>query len=190
MDKLPQLYITDKILKYTILPLIPRTVKPNYVTMVRFLTTPLVVWLLWKGSYVWGLSGFMLVAFTDALDGALARTRNQITTWGKIYDPLADKILICSVIYVVVLQHLHAYLALSVVALELLIIITALLKRSQGKELQANWWGKFKMIFQVAGVVFLILSIIFHAIFLMMFSSLCFVVALLLGIISLFTYSI
>lgn len=184
-----KLYITDKILSRTILPLIPRWVKPNHVTIARFFTTPIVWWFLWKQAYPTALIVFMLVAFTDALDGALARTRDQITHWGKIYDPLADKILICSVIYLIVLQHINAYLAFAIVFLELIIVAAALTKKRR-KTIQANWWGKSKMICQVAAVCILLLGLVVHVPIFIFVSTVLFSVALVLGIISLFTYSV
>jgi CDP-diacylglycerol--glycerol-3-phosphate 3-phosphatidyltransferase len=189
MQSSSKLYITDKILAHTVLPFIPRFIKPNYVTILRFLTTPAVLWFLWQQLYKQALIAFVLVAFTDALDGALARTRDQITRWGKVYDPLADKILICSVIYIIVLKHINPYLAFAIVFLELIIVAAALTKKRR-KDIQANWWGKSKMICQVGAVCILLLGLIFHLAALVMLSSIVFFVALILGLVSLFTYSV
>lgn len=189
MEKLPKLYITDKILAKTVLPLIPHTIKPNHVTMLRFIATPVVWWFLWQQNYPTAFVVFVLVAFTDALDGAMARTRNQITTWGKIYDPLADKLLICSVIYIIVLNYLNFYLACAIIGLEFAIILAAVLKNSNGVHGQANWWGKTKMICQVVAVSFLLLAIIFHIPLLVTISAFSFMLALIFGFISLLTYS-
>ena len=83
----------------------------------------------------------MLTSFTDALDGAMARTRNQVTNLGKMLDPLADKILICTVAYILVLKYLDVYTAWVVIILELIIIVAALLKYKRGEEHpQANSW--------------------------------------------------
>lgn len=190
MPSEPKLYITDKILAKIFLPFIPHFVMPNHITFLRFIATPLVLWLLWKGDYRWGLTSFVIVAFTDALDGALARTKNQITEWGKMYDPLADKLLVCSVIYIIVFKYLNFYLALAIVALEITIILFAILKKNQGADIQANWWGKIKMICQVLGISFLLLAIILHTSVLILVSSVIFILALLFGLVSLFTYSI
>jgi CDP-diacylglycerol--glycerol-3-phosphate 3-phosphatidyltransferase len=185
-----KLYFSDKILASTILRIIPQGVRPNYVTVLRFILTPLVVFLLFKESYRSGLVLFVCVAFTDALDGALARSRNLITDWGKMYDPLADKLLICSVIYVLVIKYLNLYLAFSVMILEIVIIIFGVLKRKQGSSFQANWWGKTKMISQVLGVSCLLLALILHLSVLVHISSIIFTCALILGLVSLFTYSL
>ncbi|MDO8435700.1 MAG: CDP-alcohol phosphatidyltransferase family protein, partial [bacterium] len=81
---------TDKLLARTILHLFPYSVRPNHVTAFRLIATPFVVWVLASENYVWGIPFFLLVAFTDAIDGAMARTRDQITDVGKLFDPLAD----------------------------------------------------------------------------------------------------
>ena len=191
MTTLPKLYFSDKILAKIFLPFIPRFIKPNHITVVRFLTTPIVLWFLWRGDYKLGLISFVLVAFTDALDGALARTRNQITDWGKMYDPLADKLLVCSVIYLIVMRYLNFKLALAIISLEIIIILSAVFKKSQGSEvIQANWWGKIKMICQVVAVSFLLIALIFHLPIFITISSVVFAAALFFGFMSLFTYSI
>ncbi len=87
-------YPQDIFLKKTILRLIPKTIKPNHITLLRFFLTPIVIGAIIKEKNILALFLFLITAFTDAIDGAMARTRNQITQWGKIYDPLADKFLI------------------------------------------------------------------------------------------------
>ena len=71
-------------LAWTILRAFPRRVTPNQVTMFRFIATPIVLYLLVVGYYGWGLAAFLIAACSDAIDGALARTRNQVTDWGKL----------------------------------------------------------------------------------------------------------
>jgi len=185
----PKLYFFDKVFKYTILRLIPHSIKPNHLTVVRFLMTPLVVFFLWQGNYWWGLILFLIASTTDALDGAMARTRNQITDWGKIYDPLADKLLICSVIFVLLLKYVDFYAAWVIIAIEFFIIVAALIKKHKGKEMQSNFWGKMKMILQVTGVVFMLLAIVFNLDALVPVSRNVLYLSIGFAIISLFTYS-
>lgn len=182
---------SDRILSKTILPLVPNFVYPNHITTLRFILTPLVAWSIWH-EVSWGsLLFFLVTAFTDALDGALARVRQQITPWGKLYDPLADKILICSVVYVLVLKYVDSWAAGVIIALEFIIIILAVIKHYRDRqETQANLWGKIKMFLQVAGVTVLLLSIILNLPALFLFSQGTFYLAIAFGIISLFTYSI
>src|SRR3989344_2113922 len=183
---------TDKILAKVFLPLFPRWIKPNHLSAARVFLIPFVIWLLWRGNYLLGGGLFLFTAFTDALDGAMARTRNQITGVGKMFDPLADKLLICSVVYILVLKYLGAYTALVIIVIEILIIVAALIKRGYNSNcrLQANSWGKIKMVLQVLGVVILLLSIIFNLESLLPISKGTFYLAIVFGILSLFTYSI
>jgi CDP-diacylglycerol--glycerol-3-phosphate 3-phosphatidyltransferase len=182
---------TDRILAKVFLPLFPKQIKPNHISVGRIFLTPLVIWLFWRESYLWGGVLFLFTSFTDALDGAMARTRNQVTRLGKMLDPLADKILICTVAYILVLKYIDVYTAWVVIILELIIIFAALIKYNRGDEhIQANGWGKTKMILQVLGVIILLLSIIFKLEHLLPISQGTFYLAIVFGVLSLFTYSI
>lgn len=186
----PKLFFFDKVFNKTLLPLIPHKVRPNYLTVLRFLMVPFVVFFIWQGNYWIGLILFLVASLTDALDGALARTRDQITTWGKMYDPLADKLLICTVVFVLVLKYVDFYAAWIIILLETIIVTAALYKRKDGAEVQSNFWGKVKMCLQVLGVVLLLLSLVFQWDALLPVSRGAFYVAIAFAIVSLFTYSI
>ncbi|MEK7103620.1 MAG: CDP-alcohol phosphatidyltransferase family protein [Patescibacteria group bacterium] len=151
-----KVYPTDRIIAATILPLLPARITPNHITMVRFFATPIVLLLLLLGNYAWGVPLFLIVAFTDAMDGALARTRDRITEWGRLFDPLADKLLIIPTVLILAINFLDHYLAFIVVGVELLIIVAALAWRKEGRIVQANWWGKIKMFLEVVGVMALL----------------------------------
>ncbi len=122
------------------------------------IATPFTVSLLYDKHYAFGISVFLIVALTDALDGALARTRSKITAWGMMFDPFADKMLVIPCVIVLVFAHLNPILAGSIIGIELLIIILALIWRKEGGTIQANAWGKIKMFLQVTGIVTLLLS--------------------------------
>lgn len=182
---------TDKLLNKVFLPLFPKWIKPNHLTAARLFLTPVVIWLLWREEYLAGGILFLLTAFTDALDGALARTRKQVTAFGKMFDPLADKLLICSVVYILVLKYVNAYAAWIIIILEVIIITAAFIKNKRGDHnIQANFWGKMKMISQVLGVVILLLAILFNLEQLLQVSKGTFYLAISFAILSLFTYSI
>lgn len=121
--------------------------------------TPVVLWFLFLQNFAVGVPLFWFLAFTDALDGSLARLRNHITTWGTFYDPLADKILIGSVVLLVVVKHVNLYFGLLIVCVELAIILGAFVRRRHGKIMSANFFGKTKMFLQVLGVSFLLLAL-------------------------------
>ena len=180
----------DKILAVTILKLIPKKITPNYVTVFRFATTPIVAVLMLYERYYIGLIAFLLVAFTDAIDGAMARTRNQITEWGKIYDPVADKILIGSIVFIIVLRYIDFWTAIIIISLEIIIIFVSWLRLKKGFEVQANVWGKIKMILQVAGVSILLFAVIFDWAALLPFASSTLYLAIAFAVVSLLTYGI
>lgn len=152
----PALKIQDRVYKKTIFHLIPEFVHPNHLTISRFILTPVVVFLVIIEQYYAGIALFILTAFTDTLDGALARVRNQITPWGQLYDPVADKLLIGSLVAILVIQHLGVFLALVIISIEVLFIALGWWKVSLGIEVQANKWGKAKMVLQVLGVLLLL----------------------------------
>ena len=185
-----KIYFTDRVLAKTLLRLIPKKVLPNYVTAIRLLMVPWVTLFIWLGNYWIGLILFLIASLTDALDGALARTRNQITEWGKLFDPLADKLLICTVVFVLVLKYVDFFTAWVIIIIESIIVVAALLKKRNGTDIQANFWGKIKMILQVAGVAFLLLSLVFNLDALIPVSRGTFYAAIAFAIMSFFTYSI
>lgn len=186
----PKVTITDKLLAKTILIFIPNSVTPNQVTIFRFLATPFVIWLILIENYKWAMPIFLITALTDAIDGAMARTRNQITDWGKIYDPLADKLLIGSIAFLLISKYLNLYLALTIIFIEVLLISFSGLKRRNKEIVEANWWGKSKMILQVAGSLLLFFYLLWPHGILISLAWFIFPIAIILAIISLITYSI
>lgn len=153
---------TDRLISWLILPVIPSWVTPNQVTLLRFFLVPFVVYLLMVEEFRRGAILFGLAALTDALDGAMARYRNQITEWGKIYDPLADKLLVGTAVGVLVTKYVSEYLAAAIIFVEVLLIVNAFYKnQAEGKVIQAVWAGKLKMILQSSAILLLLVSLIF-----------------------------
>ncbi len=189
-QKAEKILPTDRLLAATVLRLFPRSVTPNHLTQVRFVLTPLVALVLAFGYLKIGLVFFILVAFTDALDGAMARTRDQVTDWGKLFDPLADKLLIGSVVIVIVMQHLDFWLGITILVIEIATIMLAAWKRYTGVVLQANKWGKTKMILEVIGVSILIVGLFTGWPHLLPVSITVFYLAIVFALISLGSYGI
>lgn len=177
-------------MRYTIIPLIPSFITPNRVTVARMICTPIVLWLLFVGNYEVGVPFFILVAFTDAIDGSLARLRNQITDWGTFYDPVADKLLIGSVVILVVAKHVNVVFAFIIILLEVLIIFGGFLRKKNGKITSANIFGKTKMCLQVLGVVFLLIAVSAGFDLFIPVSIGTLSLAIVFAVISLFTYGL
>lgn len=189
-EQAEKLFWHDPLMAKTILKLFPQWILPNHITVFRFMATPVVAVLMLYERYYIGLFAFLIVAFTDAIDGSMARTRNQITGWGRIYDPLADKILIGSMVFIIVLRYIDFWTAVAIIGLEIAIIATAWVRLKKGKKVQANVWGKIKMGLQVLGVVILLLSIVFNWASLLPFASGALYLAIAFAIVSLLTYGI
>ena len=189
-EKADKIFFHDRVLAATILKLIPTRVLPNHITVFRFMATPIVIFLMISEKYYIGLWAFLLTAFTDAIDGSLARTRNQVTDWGKIYDPLADKILIGSMVFVIVLRYIDFWTAIIIISIEIIFIIAACIKKRSGREVQANIWGKIKMMLQVIGVAILLLAVVFDWANLLPLASKTLYLAIAFAIVSLLTHGI
>lgn len=185
-----KLYPHDYLMKWTVLPLVPKLVTPNQVTVFRFLATPFVVWALAVGAYGWSIPLFVFVAFTDVIDGSLARVRRQVTEWGTFFDPIADKMLISLVAVVVIVRAVGWWLTTLVVFIELAIVLGGLLQRSEGKMISANVWGKAKMFCQVSGVTLLLFALAFHVPALLTVGTVVLLLSVVLAVMSLLTYGL
>ncbi|MEK7106791.1 MAG: CDP-alcohol phosphatidyltransferase family protein [Patescibacteria group bacterium] len=184
-----QLTVTDKILAKTLLPIIPQWVTPNSITWFRFASIPFVAYLLASEQYIPGLILFFLSAFSDAIDGSLARTRNQVTEWGKTHDPFADKLLIGAATVILVSRFLSIYLAATIIGLELFLLLGAVYrKRTQGIPIEVEISGKVKMVLQSLGIAALLLSIIFHVPEFLIVAEYLLYLAIIFAIISLVVY--
>jgi CDP-diacylglycerol--glycerol-3-phosphate 3-phosphatidyltransferase len=148
--------VIDQILLATVLRFLPKSVTPNRITLFRFITIPFIVYFLLADYLLLGTILFIISAFSDALDGALARTNKHITSWGILCDPFADKLLIGSVGIVVISKYSSVYLAISIVFVEMFLVAFAYL-RYKGRLVPAKTVGKVKMVLQCVGIGFLLL---------------------------------
>ncbi len=132
---------------------------PNVLTVVRILLVPvLVVALLGEtGNDLLAAIVFAAASATDALDGYLARSRNAITSFGKLMDPIADKLLVIAALFALVsLDRLQAWIAMVIVTRELAVTVTRMAATAQGVIIPAAGLGKLKTMVQVAAIFFLI----------------------------------
>ena len=184
-----RLQLSDRILARTILPYIPPWVRPNWLSTLRLLAVPFVISFVLQERFGAAIITFVLAAFTDLLDGALARTRNQITNIGKVLDPIADKMLIGSLMVTMVVVYLSPQLAAIIVGMEVLFLAGGLYRLSRGIVPQANMWGKLKFNFQVVGVLFLFVSVFaVDPTSAQTASTVAFTIAIMLAILSLATH--
>lgn len=123
----------------------------NVLTMVRLALVPVFVWVLWTptvAGHWWAAAIFAVAAFTDRLDGKLARERGLITDFGKLMDSIADKALVGAAL---IMLSVHEYLPwwITVVMLARELFITGLRMYMVRQEVMAaGKGGKLKMVFQ------------------------------------------
>jgi CDP-diacylglycerol--glycerol-3-phosphate 3-phosphatidyltransferase len=146
---------------------------PNGITIIRILMIPLILVLLFymgQGYQMFTSLLFLGTAVTDSLDGYLARRRGMVTTLGKFLDPLADKLLIVTTLIALIpAREIPVWMVIVIVGREIAITGLRGIAVSQGIIISASTLGKYKTVFEVASVFFLILnrsyfSIHFHAI--------------------------
>jgi CDP-diacylglycerol--glycerol-3-phosphate 3-phosphatidyltransferase len=134
---------------------------PNALTVARILAVPVIVVALLDetpNGDALAAAVFALAALTDGLDGYIARSRDAVTTFGKLMDPLADKLLIiAALVSLVSLGRLAAWVAMVIIARELAVTGLRAVAAEQGVVISASWLGKLKTILQVAAVFGLIL---------------------------------
>ena len=142
---------------------------PNALTLARIFLVPfLVVVLLTRfeallifgvPKEVVGAAIFGVAAFTDWLDGYLARRRQQVTTFGQLMDPLADKLLITAALVSLVWMELAAaWMVWVILCRELAITVLRSLLHTRGVSIPASRLGKVKMVVQVVAILLLMLG--------------------------------
>jgi CDP-diacylglycerol---glycerol-3-phosphate 3-phosphatidyltransferase len=133
---------------------------PNALTLVRIMLVPVLVVALTvetRGGSAIAAAVFALAAFTDGLDGYIARSRQTVTTFGKVMDPVADKLLIAAaLISLVSLDRLAAWVAMVIIAREFAVSGLRIAAGQQGVVIPASRLGKAKTVAQVAAVLALI----------------------------------
>ena len=104
---------------------------------------------------------FIIASITDKLDGHIARSRNQITTFGKFLDPLADKILVLAAMLILVERNtIPAWIPIIVLTREFIVSGYRLVAvQKNGEVIAASIWGKLKTVTQMFGVIFAFINI-------------------------------
>lgn len=133
---------------------------PNVLTVLRILLVPVLVVALLDETPNGDLLAaivFAAASLTDLLDGWLARTRNSITTFGKLMDPIADKLLIVAALVALVsLDRLAGWVAMVIIAREFAVTALRMAATQQGVVIPASMFGKVKTCLQIAMVLALI----------------------------------
>ncbi len=134
---------------------------PNQLTILRLLLTGVFVAMMslhFAGQHSASLIIFSIAAFTDFLDGYLARKHNLVTNFGKLMDPLADKVLMgAGFVLLAELGLVPGWLVVAILAREFLVTGLRLLAASDGKVVSADNLGKQKTIWQIVTLLYFLL---------------------------------
>lgn len=147
---------------------IPDFITPNLLTVLRAILVIPVIFLLLNEKYIWAIVVFIPAYLLDFVDGPLARVKNKVSLFGKLADPMADKILFLPVLIIIGPQFLPTYLIAIVFALEIILISLAFLGGGLAKIFKvrlkpgANIFGKIKFALQTTGAVLLFLSLAYN----------------------------
>jgi len=136
---------------------------PNKITLIRIFLIPILLVFLMSphGWYpIIAATIFVIAAFTDWLDGHLARTTNQITRLGQLLDPIADKLLVtAALVSLVGRQQVPAWIVVVILCRELTITGLRALAADRGVIIAAEVYGKYKLVFLILGILFLMLNV-------------------------------
>ncbi len=138
---------------------------PNKLTMLRMILVPVVVALiLIDFPFHWLFAGivFGIASVTDALDGKIARKRGLVTDFGKLMDPIADKLLVISAFVCFITVSLpnpewglvcSPWVVIIILAREFLVTSARMIYAERGIVIAANIWGKLKTVIQIVSIV-------------------------------------
>ncbi|AVN60650.1 CDP-diacylglycerol--glycerol-3-phosphate 3-phosphatidyltransferase [Mesoplasma entomophilum] len=157
---------------------------PNILTLIRLLLVPVVVMLVianiyhWDKNYIFGenykltltmlFAGIVFIAasITDFLDGYLARKNNQVTDFGKFFDPIADKLLVNStlILFASSIEIIPVWVTLVLILRDIFVDFIRMILSSKNETLSAGIFGKLKTVFQMIGlsILFFISSFTFE----------------------------
>lgn len=131
---------------------------PNKLTILRIALIPVFMALLMidgiPHNYFWAMLVFVIASITDALDGNIARKQGLVTDFGKLMDPLADKMLVTSAVVLFLYLGLANPIAvLIILARDMLVNSMRLIAASKGVVLAAGFFGKLKTASQMTGII-------------------------------------
>ena len=127
---------------------------PNKLTILRIILVPVFVIMTFRGMYQYSLLIFCLASVTDTLDGFIARRYNLITNFGKLMDPLADKILVIAAIVIFIdYDWCPSWILIIILAREFLVAGVRQVAASKGIVIAADIFGKFKTITQMIWII-------------------------------------
>ena len=133
---------------------------PNILTLIRFLLIPLIVFYIFTGNFILAFIFFTVSGLTDIADGFIARKFNLISNFGKLMDPLADKLTqIATLTSLVITNIIPVWILVIVLAKEFIMIVGASFLYGKDVVVYSKWYGKLAtVLFYIAIVVSLLLK--------------------------------
>ncbi|WP_066873429.1 CDP-diacylglycerol--glycerol-3-phosphate 3-phosphatidyltransferase [Clostridium mediterraneense] len=134
----------------------------NKLTLLRIILVPLFLICMIRDIVPYGVLIatiiFVVASITDKLDGYIARSRNQITTFGKFMDPLADKLLVTAALVTLTgMRIIPAWISVIIIAREFAVSGLRAVAASEGRVIAASNWGKLKTVFQMIALILLLI---------------------------------
>ncbi len=130
----------------------------NWITLSRIAAVPLVVMLLPLQPWIAAI-GFVLICSTDFVDGFVARKMNQVTTLGKLIDPLADKILVITFLLYFIKEARISYVFVAIIVIrELAVSALRTLAALENQVIKADSLGKIKTVWQYLTLIWMIMA--------------------------------
>ena len=127
---------------------------PNKLTMARVIMIPVFMAVMLQNYYLAALIVFCVAAITDFFDGYLARKNNMVSSFGKIMDPLADKLLVFSALLCFIQMDItDVWAPVIIIAREFFVTSMRVVAVSKGKVIAASWWGKIKTNVQLFAII-------------------------------------
>ncbi|HOD53585.1 MAG TPA: CDP-diacylglycerol--glycerol-3-phosphate 3-phosphatidyltransferase [Candidatus Cloacimonadota bacterium] len=128
---------------------------PNILTILRLIAVPVFVLMMYYNPFI-AMWIFIGASITDYYDGYIARKYNVISNFGKLMDPLADKILVLSAMVLLCIspiRYIHWSIVVIVALRELAVTLLRDYYRSKNIIIAANIWGKLKTVLQMVGII-------------------------------------
>lgn len=134
---------------------------PNILTIFRLLVLPIFGYFLFIEEYTVSVIIFVVAGFSDILDGYIARKYNMVTPWGKLADPMADKLMqITALIILTYHNKLDYRILLIIVTKEALMVIGSIILYKKLKYIaKANWYGKVATVMFYFAIIMIIFGI-------------------------------
>jgi cardiolipin synthase len=162
---------------------------PNLLTILRFIIIPIFGYFLYIESYYIAFYLFLLGGLTDILDGFIARKFNLITSFGKLADPLADKLMqITALILLTMQQRIPSEILIIVIAKEVFMGVgSILLYKKEHFVVSANWYGKLSTVVFFLAIILTLFDVKYGSINI---SSIAIAIALISNLFAFIMYSI